>query len=164
MALALGVTGVAHADSSTILVFPFENQSNDRTLDWIGEGLSELIIQRLQPEPGVYVFSRDERLAIYDRIGIPENASLSRATTLKLAWDTGADHTVTGVFSGTADHFHITARLVDAEAGSASEAEVDGKLEDVIPMTMNLSLRLLKKIVPGTAAVEADYTARPPTP
>ena len=42
----------ARADSTTVLVFPFENASNDRTLDWIGEGVAELIIERLQP---VYV-------------------------------------------------------------------------------------------------------------
>jgi tetratricopeptide (TPR) repeat protein/TolB-like protein len=154
----------AHADSSTILVFPFENLSNDRTLDWIGEGISELIVERLRPEPGVYVFSRDERVAIYDRIGIPETANVSRATALKLGWDTGADNTITGTFSGTSENFHITARLVDMEAGASSEVQVEGKLDEVIPLTMTLSLQLLKKIVPGTASLESDYTARPPTP
>jgi tetratricopeptide (TPR) repeat protein len=34
----------------------------------------------------------------------------------------------------------------------------------VIPLTMTVSLQLLKKIVPGTASLESDYTARPPTP
>jgi tetratricopeptide (TPR) repeat protein/TolB-like protein len=164
MALVLGATGIARADSSTVLVYPFENQSNDRTLDWIGEGISELINQRLQPEPGVYIFSREERIAMYDKLGIPETAGLSRATALKVGWDAGADETITGTFSGTAEKFHIEARLVDMEQGSASVMHVDGRLEDVIPLTMTLSLQLLKKIVPGTASPETDYTARPPTP
>jgi tetratricopeptide (TPR) repeat protein len=163
MALVLGATGIAHADSGTVLVFPFENLSNDRTIDWIGEGISELINQRLQPDRGVYIFSREERIALYDRLGIPETAGLSRATALKLAWDAGADHMITGVFSGTADQFHISARLVDMEAGAASEIQADGRLEDIIPLTMTLSLKLLKKIVPGTASAESDNTA-PPTP
>ena len=47
MALVLAVTGRASADSSTVLVFPFENLSTDRTLDWIGEGIAELIVERL---------------------------------------------------------------------------------------------------------------------
>src|SRR5438477_6755050 len=95
LVLALTATAAARADSSTILVFPFENLSNDRTLDWIGDGISELIIQRLRSEPGAYVFSRDDRVAIYDRVGIPETANISRATALKLGWDTGADNTIT---------------------------------------------------------------------
>jgi tetratricopeptide (TPR) repeat protein/TolB-like protein len=164
VALVAGATSVARADASTVLVFPFENLSNDRTIDWIGEGVSELISQGLQPEPGVYIFTREERIALYDRLGIPETASLSRATALKLAWDSGADNMITGTFSGTADQFHISARLVDMEAGAASEIQVDGRLEDIIPLTMTLSLKLLKKIVPGTASPESDYTARPPTP
>src|ERR1051326_1914582 len=92
--LAVTVAGASTvwADSSTVLVFPFENQSNDRTLDWIGEGISEVIIGRLQPEPGVYVFSHEERLAAYEKLSIPETAMLSRATVLKLGLDNGADN------------------------------------------------------------------------
>lgn len=164
IALAFAATNAARADSSTVLVFPFENLSNDRSLDWIGEGISELIIERLQPEPGVYVYSREERTSAYEKLGVPENAVISRATALKLGWDKGADNIVTGTFSGTPGAFQIVARLVDMEAGSATEINVVGKLEDVIPLTMSSTWRLLKKIVPGTASPESDYTARPPTP
>jgi tetratricopeptide (TPR) repeat protein/TolB-like protein len=162
--VALAVCGVARADSSTVLVFPFENQSNDRTLDWIGEGISEVIIGRLLPEPGVYAFAREERIAAFEKLSIPETAMVSRAIALKLGWDNGADHVVTGNFSGTAENFHIGARLVDMENGSSVEFSVDGKLQDVIPMTMHISWQLLRKIIPGTASPESDYTARPPTP
>ena len=164
MVLALAVTGTARADSSTVLVFPFENLSNDRTLDWIGEGIAELIFERLQPEPGVRVSSREERIAEYERLGIPETTMVSRATALKLGWDAGADKVITGSFSGTPGKFQITARNVDMSGGFASEIVVEGKLEDIIPLTMNLSWQLLKKIVPGTASLESDFTARPPTP
>ena len=162
--LAFALTGTARADSSTVLVFPFENLSNDRTLDWIGEGLAELIVQRLQPEPGVHVSSREERLAAFERLGIPDATMVSRATALKLGWDAGADNVITGSFSGTPDKFQISARRIDMEEGFASEIEVEGKLEDIIPLSMNLAWQLLKKIVPGTASPESDYTARPPTP
>jgi len=70
MALVLAARCIARAGSSTVLAFPFENQSNDRTLDWIGEGSSELINERLQPEPGVYILSREERIAMYDKIDL----------------------------------------------------------------------------------------------
>ena len=63
---------------------------------------------------------------------------ISRATALKLGWDTGADKSITGSFSGTSDDFHIVARLVDMEAGAATEVQIDGKLQEVIPLTMTL--------------------------
>src|SRR5262249_48363010 len=81
-----------------------------------------------------------------------------------LGWDTGADQVITGTFSSVAGKFQINARLIDMEAGAAVEVNADGKLEEVIPLTMTASWQLLKKIVPGTASPESDYTARPPTP
>jgi tetratricopeptide (TPR) repeat protein len=162
--VGLAGTVQAGADSSTILVFPFENASNDRTLDWIGEGIAELIIERLQPEAGVYTFSRDERLAAFEKLGIPETTVVSRATALKLGWDVGADVVVTGRFSGTPDNFQITARVADMESGSAREIAADGKLPDVIPLSMSVAWQVLKKVVPGTESPEFDYIGRAPTP
>src|SRR5438477_12221586 len=92
LVLALTATAAARADSSTVLVFPFENLSNDRTLDWIGEGIAELIVERLHPEPGVYVSSREERIAAFEDLGIPETTTVSRATALKLGWNSAADN------------------------------------------------------------------------
>ena len=97
---------------TTILVFPFENFSNDRSLDWIGEGIAELIIEKLQPAPGLIVFSREERLAAYEKLGIPETTMVSRATAVKLAWDSGADAVIMGRFSGTAGKLEIIPRVV----------------------------------------------------
>jgi tetratricopeptide (TPR) repeat protein/TolB-like protein len=162
--ITIAAATAARADSSTVLVFPFENLSNDRTLDWIGEGIAEIIIGRLQPEPGVYVFAREERLAAFEKLSIPETATLSRATALKVGLDNGADHVIVGTFSGTAEDFHIRARLIDMEAGAGQDFKADGNLQDVIPLTMTMSWQLLRKIIPGTASPESDYTARPPTP
>jgi tetratricopeptide (TPR) repeat protein/TolB-like protein len=164
MVLGLAVTGTARAESITVLVFPFENLSNDRTLDWIGEGISELIFERFQPEFGVYASPREERIAAYEDLGIPDATAISRATALKIGWNAGADFIITGHFSGAADKFQIVARLVDMEAGAASEMTAQGKLEDVMPLTINLSWQLLKKVVPATVSPESDYVARPPTP
>src|SRR5438132_5367401 len=164
MAFVLLGVSQARANSTTILVFPFENASNDRTLDWIGEGVAELIIERLQPEAGLYIFPREERLAAFEKLGIPETTLVSRATALKLGWDVGADVVVTGRFSGTPDNFQIAARVADMESSSAREITAEGKLQDVIPLSMSVAFQLLKKVVPDTASPEFDYIGRPPTP
>src|SRR2546428_11033122 len=106
----------ASADPSTILVFPFENVTNDRTLDWIGEGISQLIIERLQPEHGIWTFSREERLGAFEKLGITGTTTVSRATALKLCWDTGAGHLVSGRFPGTADYLPNIGRGVEMDA------------------------------------------------
>lgn len=158
-------TALAFANTSTILVFTFENQSADRNLDWIGEGIAELIIERLQSEPELSVLQRDERLAGFERLGIPDNAVISRATSMKLGWDNGSDRVITGRFSGSADDFSIYARLVDlAASGASQEIKVSGKLEDFIPLTNALSWQILKLVVPATRTPESDYTSRAPVP
>jgi len=161
--ILFGAAGVVQADSN-VVVFSFDNLSNDRTLDWIGEGISELIIQRLRPEPGVYVFAREERLAAYEMFGIPDTSVISHATALKVGWGSGADQIVIGNFSANGGKFRMIARLVDLQAETAVAINLEGQLEDVIPLTMNASWQLLKKLVPGTLSPESDYTARPPIP
>ena len=106
---------------TTVLIDAFENQTGDRTLDWIGEGIATTVGERLGAQRDLYVFGVDERVAEYDRLGIPETVAVSRATAIRLAWDMGADILVTGRISGTYDAFRIEARilnLVDATAGS----------------------------------------------
>ncbi len=153
------------ADKGTVLVFPFENQSEDRNLDWIGQGISELIIERLRSEPELYVFDRDERLAGFEKLGIPDTAVISRATSMKLGWDNGADRVIVGRFAGTAANFSVYARIIDlAAAGASQEIKASGKLDDIIPLTNALSWQLLKIIVPATQTPESDYTSRPPVP
>jgi tetratricopeptide (TPR) repeat protein/TolB-like protein len=164
LALAVLGTGQARAESTTLLVFPFENATSDRSLDWLSEGISELMIERLQSETGITVFSREERVAIYEKLGIPDSAMLSHATSLKFGWDLGADHIVTGTFSGTVEKFRVAARLVDMETGGAEEIAAEGKLAEVIPLTMSVTWQILRNVVPGSTSGEADYTMQPPVP
>src|SRR5262245_27405101 len=139
----LAAGAAARAEAGTILVFPFENVSTDRSLDWLGEGISELFVERLQFAPGTYVFSRDERLAAYEKLGIPETTAASRATQLKLGWEIGADKIIVGRFSGTADDFKIAAHTIDMELSRASEeATVRGKLQDIIALTTDLGTKM----------------------
>jgi len=122
------------------------------------------MIERLRPESGAYMFTRDERLAAFERLRIPETTMVSRATALKLGWDMGADHIVPGQFSGDSANFRLTARVVDMASGGAIEINAQGQLDEIIPMSTSLARQVLSNVVPGTASGEADYTSRPPIP
>jgi tetratricopeptide (TPR) repeat protein len=153
------------AQKTTVLVNAFENQTGDRNLDWIGEGLSVLIAERLTAQPQLYVFGLDERMAEYDKLAIPDTVSVSRATALKIAWDMGADAIITGKISGTHDDFRIEAKVLDLTEGNSDfDVNALGKLDDVISMAANLSSQLAKGLVPGADVPESDYAARPPIP
>ncbi len=93
------------------LVFPFENVAAQARLDWIGEGLEELTIQRLSAA-GQQVFSRRGRLDGMDRNGLPASAKLSRATMLHIAQDLDADFVVYGNFTSDGKELTVNARVL----------------------------------------------------
>jgi Flp pilus assembly protein TadD/TolB-like protein len=165
IAAIVSMPSILSAQQTTVLVNAFENQTSDRNLDWIGEGLSVLIGERLTAQPQLYVFGLDERMAEHDRLAIPDTVSVSRATALKIAWDMGADIIITGRISGTHDDFRIEARVLDLTEGNLNfEVNSSGKLDDVISMAASLSSQLAKGLVPGSELPESDYAARPPIP
>jgi tetratricopeptide (TPR) repeat protein len=164
-AVIVMMPSVLSAQRTTVLVNAFENQTGDRSLDWIGEGLSVLLGERLTAQSQLYVFGLDERMAEYDKLSIPDTVTVSRATALKIGWDMGADIIVTGKISGTHEDFRIDARVMDLTEGNADfDVNAAGKLDDVISMAANLSSQLAKGLVPGADLPESDYAARPPIP
>jgi tetratricopeptide (TPR) repeat protein len=164
-AVIMSMPTLLSAQRTTVLVNAFENQTGDRTLDWIGEGLSVLLAERLTAQSQLYVFGLDERMAEYDKLAIPDTVTVSRATALKIGWDMGADIIVTGRIAGTHEDFRIDARVVDlAEGISNFDVSASGKLDDVISMAASLSSQLAKGLVPGADLPESDYAARPPIP
>jgi len=93
------------------LIFPFENAGASTRLDWIGEGLEELTIQRLSAA-GQQVYSHAGRVNEMDRYGLPSSAKLSRATMLHIAQEVDADYIVFGEFTSDGKTITVRARLV----------------------------------------------------
>jgi tetratricopeptide (TPR) repeat protein len=154
-----------YAQQTTVLVNSFENQTGDRTLDWIGEGLAASIGERLSAQRDLYIFGLDERFGEYDRLGIPETVSVSRATAIRMAWEMGADVLITGQISGTPESFQIDARLLNLVDDTADlDVTLSGKLDEVIPMAASLASQLSKQLLPDSAMPESDYATRPPVP
>ncbi len=158
----LAGTTPARAETSTVLIFPFENLSDDRNLDWIGEGISALLVEGLRSNKGLTVFTRDERVDRYERLGIPESTMVTRATALKLAWEIGADVVIAGRYSGSADDFEISARLIDVgRMRESSEVKAKGKLENVISLVSDISGQIHRSVSPANAS--GGQTPEPPS-
>jgi tetratricopeptide (TPR) repeat protein/TolB-like protein len=93
------------------LVFPFENVGAPPNLDWIGEGLEELTIQRLSAV-GQQVYSHAGRLNEMDMSGFPPSAKLSRATMLRMAQEMDADYVIFGSFTSDGKILTVDARVL----------------------------------------------------
>jgi len=156
---------VLWAQRTTVLINPLENQTGDRTLDWMGEGVALALDERLSAQPELYIFGLDERVAEYERLGIPETLTVSRATAIRLAWDMGADVLVTGWISGSPEGFRIDVRTLDLTNNTpGANVTISGRLDEVIPMTALLASRLAKQLIPSSALPESDFVSSPPIP
>jgi tetratricopeptide (TPR) repeat protein/TolB-like protein len=165
MLFALAIPLSSSPNPVSVLVFAFENQTDDRNIDWIGTGLSELVVERLTAERDLYIFNRDERTNAYERMGIPESVAVTRATAISIGWDTGADFVVIGRIYGTHQDFQIEARILNLQNSSSGQnVIVNGDLQNLISMTSSLSFKLARQLVPESETPESDYIAHPPVP
>ena len=151
----------------TLLVFPFENESRIANLDWIGEGLSELMAERLE-DRGVNVLSREDRLATLERIGLPDSARFSHATIVKIAAEADADVVVYGRFQSDGKTATLEARVLRLSPPSLSPAltETSG-MPDLLRAQARLTWQILcaldQKQCPqqGAKTDESSFTEPP---
>jgi tetratricopeptide (TPR) repeat protein/TolB-like protein len=140
------------------LVFPFENVGASPRLDWIGEGLEELTIQRLS-EAGQQVYSHAGRLNEMDRYGLPSTSKLTRATMLRIAQEMDADYVVFGDYASDEKTITVNARLlrVDPVALLPVIAETDS-LASLIKLHTRLTWSLLRSCSPGFPLSIAEFS------
>src|SRR5713226_3629747 len=101
----------AGTQQSIYLVFPFENAGTSPRLDWLGEGLEELTIQRLSAA-GQQVYSHGGRASELDRYGLPASAKVSRAAMLHIAEDLDADFVIFGTFTSDGKNLTVESRIL----------------------------------------------------
>jgi tetratricopeptide (TPR) repeat protein/TolB-like protein len=132
--------------SGVFLVFPFENAGASPRLDWIGEGLEQLTIQKLSAA-GQQVYSHEGRLDEMDRAGLPPNAKLSRATMLRIAQDLDADYVVFGNFTSDGTSLAVSARVLRVNPVALFPAvRESGPLASMMNLYTRLTWRLLTTV------------------
>jgi TolB-like protein len=136
----------------TILVFPFENGSHIATLDWLGEGLSELTTERLQ-DRGANVFSRQDRLAALEKMGLPDSARFSHATLVKIAGEADADIVIYGRFVSDGKTVTLEARILHLSPASLSPPLTEtSPMADLLRAHARLSWQILCSLNSVTGA------------
>jgi tetratricopeptide (TPR) repeat protein len=162
--LLLGAGGLRVAGAEhTVLVFPFENQSDRSDLQWISESFADVVSSRLSG-PDRYVVSRPERSSAFDQMGIPPGASLTLASKFKLAESVGADWAVVGGFDVNGDRLLAHAQLLDVgRLKLFPPLETSGTLTDLVDLQTRLAWRLLATYDSEfTVGTEEDFRRRFP--
>src|SRR6266851_4190099 len=142
------------------LVFPFENAGASPRLDWLGEGLEELTIQRLWGA-GEQVYSHAGRLAELERYGLPRSSKLSRATMLHIGEDLDADFVVFGRFTANGTSLTIESRILKVSPARLLPAlRETGPLESLMDLHGRLIWRMLSANDRNYGLNLAEFTKR----
>jgi len=145
--------------NKVVLVLPFHNDSKAPGLEWIGEAFAEVLGQRMQSE-NTFVISREDRLNAFDRVGVPANAQLSRATLLLIAQQMDVDYVVFGNYDYDGKTFTANAQLLDMRRLHLSPAVTEsGSLLQLTDLQAGTSWDLMHQIRPDLAATKQDFIA-----
>ena len=150
----------AASQQGIFLVFPFENAGASPRLDWLGEGLEELTIQRLSGA-GEQVYSHAGRLAELERYGLLHASKLSRATMLHIGEDLDADYVVYGRFSANGTSLTVESRILKVSpARLLPPVRETGTLDSLMDLHARLLWRMLSANDRHYKLSLADFTKR----
>lgn len=148
-ALALGLLAAAPASaqpqlpqSGAVVVLPFDNPGGHARLLWLREGLASLVSDALAASD-VDVVGRDDRVAAFERLQLPVAATLSRASTIKVAMAVAAAAVVVGRVELDGETLVVTTRVVWLESGRLLPDVVErGAFSDLFPLAGRVAARL----------------------
>jgi tetratricopeptide (TPR) repeat protein len=163
---AARATSASESRAETILIFPFQNDSRMASLDWLGEGLSELTAERFE-DRGVNVLSREDRLATLEKMGLPDSARFSHATIVKIATEADADAVIFGRFQYDGQKATLEARVLRISPPSLSPDFTEtGSMEDLLRVHARLTWKVLcavnKKECPLQGANQDEFSFSEP--
>jgi tetratricopeptide (TPR) repeat protein len=108
------------AQGTVVLVVPFELERFDARVGWLSEGVAVGLTSALEAR-GTAVVDRDARLDALDRLQLPQVATLTRATLIKVAELVGATRVVMGTVVERETVVTVSARVLDLEAATLTE-------------------------------------------
>ena len=147
------VRAQAQGASDVLMVLPFENKTNQREFNWLGESFADSLTELLNmPGIGMVVVSSDERDIAYQRLRLPQTVLPSRATAIKLANAAKATLVVLGNYEvtpaqgeGSLPTLTGTARVVRVNEGrlTGETMHFGGPLTDLQKMQGRLVFEIL---------------------
>lgn len=142
-----------------LLVLPFDNRTNQPSLEWVREAAASILSSRFT-SAGFAPMSRADRMYALDHLGLPEGFQPSRASALKLAQTLDADSIVVGSFSTDGPNLVVEARVVDVAHLRMSEAvSARGDIHELIAIFDSLAWKLTRVLDPGFGGAEETFVA-----
>jgi tetratricopeptide (TPR) repeat protein/DNA-binding winged helix-turn-helix (wHTH) protein len=132
------------AGKLSIAVMYFENQSGQTDMDWLREGLADMLITDLSRSNRFAVLSREQLYLLLDRNGYKPGDKIRLDDALEIARKSHAEAIAIGSFARLGDKIRLNVQLHDSRTGQllASEALTASRPEDIFAQIDLLSIKL----------------------
>lgn len=153
------------AGPDTLLVLPFSNETGNSRLDWIGDSVSEILIEYLASE-GASVASPDLRDQAMQEMGLRRYAPITRATAIEAAAEADASLVLYGSFglsprgakAASGGTLRIHAHLLDARRlARKGDFLVEMPLEALSAAQASLAWQVLRSLRPEALVAEEEF-------
>ncbi|MEW6365071.1 MAG: serine/threonine-protein kinase [Acidobacteriota bacterium] len=149
--LALGGTLLASGQSGRLILLPFENRTNDPSLNWITDGLADVVSGSLTRLGGIEIVDPERVKKVLE--DITRESGLARPPDLaaELIGAFGAEVVISTTVEGESGEYTLTYTTRNSN-GSSSTRRIGGA--DPGELGAELSRRLALRLRPGTATAE----------
>jgi len=163
-ALSLLVTTHLSAFAERVGVMPFENVTQDSSLDWLSMGIPETITSDLLVIKGVVLVERLQLRKVLSEQSLQLTGAIDEATAVKVGKLIGADILVVGAFQKQAQTIRLTARFVNVQtSGILQTAKATGNLKDIFDLQDQIVKDLVKNLNIELKQNELTKLAEKPT-
>jgi len=142
-----------------LLVLPYENQTGQPNLDWIGEAVPEILNQRLA-SAGFLPIGRIDRQYALSHLGLPIHFQPSRATAIRIAETLDANYVVLGSYSLQNQRFTTTTRILNVDSLTLGEPlQEQGDLTHLLEDLNSTAWRVARALDPHYSVSESTFVA-----
>lgn len=146
-------------DGHLVWVLPFENNSAQPGLDWIGASFPDILNARLS-SAGFLTIRREDRRYAMQHLGLPADFHPTQATAYRIGQTLDADYVVFGSYTVANSRIRATARVLDMHGPSMGAALVEeGNLDQLINIEDDLAWKTAMQIDPKLKLEQQTFVA-----
>ncbi|MEO6964692.1 MAG: tetratricopeptide repeat protein [Acidobacteriaceae bacterium] len=146
-------------DGHLVWALPFENNSTESGLDWIGESFPDILNQRLS-SAGFLTIRREDRRYAMQHLGLPPDFHPTQATAYRIAQTLDADYIVFGNYTVANGNITATARVLEmSHLALGPTLQAEGKLDQLINVENKLAWKMAMQIDPALNLDEQTFQA-----
>jgi eukaryotic-like serine/threonine-protein kinase len=151
LASPAGATGAPDVAVSSVGVLPFLNRSDDRTMEYFSDGVTDELISALSRVEGLQVAGRASSFSLKGKNLDPRDAAQQLQVT----------YVIDGSVRSSGPAVRVTWELMDSRnAKVVGSGQFDGEMRNVIALQDSLARQIVEKLRPALGAMQPVSAVR----